>query len=116
MVGKRVTSTHPMFKCSNILQTGALVKRKTAGGVGTHISTKKTDIRRIWIQNKMPVQIQTSTLEFNQEEVAALSHHRPQVCAVHDHALYCNPPLCAVGDHVLPESKKEQVKEPPEAT
>ena len=78
----------------------------------------------------MPVKIQTSSLELNQEEVTAFAHHRPQVCAVGEHLphheqsiravgdsfLSCNPPLCAVGDHVLLESKKEQVKETPEPT
>ena len=40
----------------------------------------------------MPIQIQTSTLEWNQKEI------------------------CAVGDHVLLKPKQEQVKEPPEPT
>ena len=35
-----------------------------------------------WLQNKMPVQIQTSTLEMKQEEATALAHHRLQVGAV----------------------------------
>ena len=79
-----------------------------------------------WIQNKMPVQIQTSILESNQEEVRALAHHRPHVYAVDEHLLHheqsiravgdqllhCKPPVCAVGDHVLLESKKEQAQEP----
>ena len=34
-----------------------------------------------WIQNKMVVQIETSTLELNEEEVTALARHRPQACA-----------------------------------
>ena len=83
----------------------------------------------IWIQGKMSVQIQTSTLELHREDATASAHHRPQVCAVDehvpheqsiravgDHLLRCNPLVCAVGDHVLHESKKEQVKEPPEPT
>ena len=66
--------------------------------------------------------------ELNQQEATALARHRPQVCAadahflhheasiraVGDHLPHNNPPLCAVGDHVNPESKKEQVKQPPE--
>ena len=72
----------------------------------------------MWILNKMPVQIQTFNLELNQEEVTALAHHRQQVCAVGDQLLCCSctPPDCAVGDHMLPESKKDQVKKPPEPT
>ena len=37
------------------------------------------------IQNKMPDKIQTSSLELNQEEVTAVAHHRPQVCAMDEH-------------------------------
>ena len=69
----------------------------------------------------MPVHIRSSVLELNQEEVAALVHHRTQVCAVGDHVLpheqsiravgdqllCCNPPVCAVDCHVPSESKKE---------
>ena len=32
MVGKYFTSKHPVFKCSNMLQTGASMKRKKRGG------------------------------------------------------------------------------------
>ena len=78
----------------------------------------------------MPDPIQTCSPDLNQQEVAALVDHRPQVCAadellphheqsirsVGDQLPYCNPPVCPVGDHVLPESKKEQVREPPEPT
>ena len=39
-----------------------------------------------------------------------------RVVQLGDHVLCCNPPVCAVGDHVLPESKKEQVKQTPEPT
>ena len=67
-----------------------LMKRKT-GGVGTQFRNEPDNhlilvngmqptffIReRQWTQNKMPVQIQTSTLEVNQEEGTALAHHRP---------------------------------------
>ena len=60
-----------------------------------------------WIQNKMPVQIDTAILELNQEEVTALAHHKPKVCAVGDHSRHHKPPVCFVGDHVLLESKKE---------
>ena len=68
--------------------------------------------------------------ELDQEVITAPAHHRPQVCAVDehlphhemsirvvgDHLLCCKPPVCALGDQVLLESKKEQVKEPPEPT
>ena len=33
-------SNHPVFKCSNILQTGVLMKRKKGGGVGTHVNKR----------------------------------------------------------------------------
>ena len=39
---------------------------------------------KAWIQNKMPVQIHTSILVLNQEEVTALTHQGPPVCAVGD--------------------------------
>ena len=44
------------------------------------------------------------------------SHHEQSVRAVGDHLLCCNLPVCTVGDHVFLDSKKEQVKEPPEPT
>ena len=40
---------------------------------------------KTWIQNKMPVQIDTTIAELSQEEVTALTHHKPQVCALCDH-------------------------------
>ena len=55
-----------------------------------------------WTLNKKAVQNETSILELYQEGVTALVHHEPQVCAV--------------GDQLLPESNKEQVKEPPQPT
>ena len=125
---KLVTSKHPVFKCSNMLQTGALLKRKTGGGgVGNHFRNEPDNHRLLvnmmlssyqhcfsqwnWLWNKMFVRIQTSTLELNHEEAAALAHHRPHDCAVDerlphheqsirsvgDHLLDCNPPVCAVG-------------------
>ena len=82
------------------------------------------------IQNKKSVKIQTSYLELTLEEVTALAHHRPQVCAaqdhllsheqssraVGDHLLRCNPPIGAVCDHVLPESNTDPVEELPDTT
>ena len=79
------------------------------------------------IQHKIPVQPSVSHDDLNQEEVTASVHHKPQVCAVDDpheqsncavsdHLLRCNPQTYAVSDHVLPESKTEKVKEPPEPT
>ena len=69
----------------------------------------------------MSVEIETSSLELNQDEVTAMADHRPEVDeqlphherpirAVGDHLLCCNPVVCAVGDHVLPESKKNKWK------
>ena len=115
-----------------MLQTGALMNRRKGGGVGRHFRNESDNHRmlvnmilamKIWIHNKMSVRIQTSTVELNQVEVAALARSRPQVCAVDehlhhheqsiravcDHLPYCNSPVCAVGVRVLPESKKEQV-------
>ena len=76
------------------------------------------------------IQIPDSHNDLNQEDVTALGHHGPQVCAVGDHlphhepsncavsdlSLLCNLPVCAVADHVLPESKEEQVEKPLEPT
>ena len=78
----------------------------------------------------MPVQIQTFTLELNQEEVTPLAHHRPQVCPADEHLLHhehsiraegdrllhCDPPVCAVSDHALPDPGKGQENEPIEPT
>ena len=36
MISGLVISKHQMFKCSNILQAGVLMRRKKGGGVGTH--------------------------------------------------------------------------------
>ena len=52
----------------------------------------------------MPVQIQTSTLELNQDEVTALAHDRPEACAVDEHLLQHDQPTRAVGDR-LPHHK-----------
>ena len=59
----------------------------------------------------MPVRIDTSILDLHQEEVAALAHHKPELCALGDHPHHHKPPVCFVGDHVLLESKKELIKE-----
>ena len=48
-----------------------------------------------WIGSQKPAQIETSTLDLNQDEVTASALHEPQICAV--------------GDHVIPQSKKELV-------
>ena len=74
----------------------------------------------------MPVQLPLSHNDLKPEEATRLVHRRPQGCAVDehlhhheqsiraggDHLLLCNLPVRALGDHVLPESKKEHVKEP----
>ena len=68
----------------------------------------------------MTVQLPLSHNDWN-------SHHKPQACAVEDHLLHHEHSICAVSDplprlqfamggHVLPESKEEQVKQPPEPT
>ena len=40
IISDHITSEHPMFKCSNILYTGALMKRKKGGGVGMHFRSE----------------------------------------------------------------------------
>ena len=119
---KLVTSKHPVFKCSNMLQTGALMKRKKRGGVETHFekrvgqsshaheydvgaqSTLFTFTTNNWIQNKISVRIQASTLDLNREEVTALAHHRPQDCAVGEHLPRHEQSIRAVGDPALLQS------------
>ena len=76
MMSELLTSEHTLFKCSNILQTGALMKQKKGGG-GTHFRKEPGNHRmlvsmilacnqifavKMWILNKISVQIQTSTL------------------------------------------------------
>ena len=110
---------HPVFKCSNILQTGALVKRKKGGGVGTHFKNETDNHRMLvnmvlacnplslffavnkCIQNKMSVWIQTSTLGLHQEEVTAVAHHRPHACAVDEHKLHRELSIRAADDQLL---------------
>ena len=53
-----------------------------------------------WSRDKMPVQIRTSALELNQEEVTAIARHKPQVCAVEEHLLHHEQSIRAVGDHL----------------
>ena len=54
------------------------------------------------MQNKMPVVIETFILELNQEDVTALAHHEPQVCAA--------------GDRWLSDAQKERLEEPLQPT
>ena len=49
----------------------------------------------------MSLQIRTSILELNEEKVTALTHHKPQVCAVDHHLLHPEQLLRAVGDNLL---------------
>ena len=52
MINELLTIKHPVFKCSNMLQTGALMKRKRGGGVGEPISKKESDNHRMLV-NRM---------------------------------------------------------------
>ena len=71
-----------------------MMKRNRGGRVGTQLKYEPDNHRMLvemilackptlcfccneknWIQNKMPVDIQTSTLELTQEEVTAPAHH-----------------------------------------
>ena len=66
------------------------MRRKPGGGAFQNAPNKSSDARdydicvqttlfvlavKMWIQNKMPVQIRTSILDLNREEVTALAHH-----------------------------------------
>ena len=112
--------TRSVLKCSNMLQTGALMKRKKGGAVGTHFKNESDNDRvvvkislacneKIGYRTSCQLSFKHSTPELNQEEVTASAHHRPQVCAVDEHLpphaqsiravgaplLCCNPPnLC----------------------
>ena len=88
-------------QCPNILQSSVMMRRKKGGGAGTvffktvpenHLTLVKMILAcnqlplflfelTMWMQDKNQVQIRTSFLELNQEEIAALIHHKPQVCA-----------------------------------
>ena len=40
MMSEFIFSKHPVFTCSNILQTSVLMKRKRGGGAGTHLKSE----------------------------------------------------------------------------
>ena len=118
-------SKHPVSECP----TGALMRRKKAGGAGTHYF-KDEPGNHLMLVNMMlarhqlclffaekfgfgtrkPTQI--SVFELNQEEATVSADHEPQVGVVDDHFHHQEPQVCAMGDRLLPELKKEQVKEP----
>ena len=64
----------------------------------------------------MPVQMDTSILEFESGRSHSVSHHRTQVRTAGGHLVHHKTPVCAVDDRVLPASKTEGVQEPPEST
>ena len=49
MISELITSKHPLFKYSNILETGALMKRKKGDGVGTHFRKEPDNHRMLAI-------------------------------------------------------------------
>ena len=89
-----VTSKHPVFRCSNILQKGAFKKRKKEEeleGTSKKRARKPSHARedkmvlacilfevKAWIRNKMPVHIRTSIQELKQEEVTVIAHTNQQ--------------------------------------
>ena len=94
-------------------------------------STRFSFRSEMWIQNNMSVRIQASSLDLNQEEVTAMAHHRPHVCAVDEHLpnmnsrfvqcmTVCSAAICLfvpwVATYARLEPQKEQVKQPPEPT
>ena len=135
-----ITSKRPVFKFSDMRQTGTFTSKK--GKPGMHVKSEPQNNLMLvnmvlacnqfflffavkkWIQHKMPGQLLATHKDLNPGEIPALRHHRPQVCAVEDHLLHhdhsicavgdhllrCNPPVCAVSDHVLLESKKNEWK------
>ena len=46
MTSELTISNHPVSKCSNIAQTGVLMKRKQGGGAGTHFKNEKSSHAR----------------------------------------------------------------------
>ena len=87
---------------------------------------KKKKKRNDELDREQDVEIQTSTLRLNEEQVIALAHHRPQIGAVDEHVLHVNSRFvqwvtidsAAIrrfmpwGDHVLPESNKTDENTP----
>ena len=51
-----------------------------------------------WIQKKMPDQLPISHLELHKEEVTAVAHHKPQVCAADDRLPKHEQSIRATGD------------------
>ena len=111
MVNKFVTSKHPVFKHSSI---------RCIDGVGKSFKNESDNHRMLvnricfFFAVKNWIQIQTSTLELNQEKVTTSAHHRPHV--VQWKSICSSAIRQFVGDHVLLESKKEKVKEQPQST
>ena len=80
MIRELTISKHSLFKCSNILKAGVLMRKMKGGGAGTHFKNEPLKYLMLvsmifwrainsfpfvatnWIQNKMVVQIETSTL------------------------------------------------------
>ena len=94
MISEFIFSQHPVFKCSNILQTGVLLKRKKGGRAGTHFNNEPENhlilvnmilactvffAMKNWIQNTMPISIENSILELNQEEHTASAPQKIKV-------------------------------------
>ena len=112
MISEIAISKHSESKCSNILHTGTLMKRKKGFQKRARqsfdareydLSVQSTLIifrNENWIQNKMPVQIQTSILDLNSGRIHGVSPIRTVES--------CSRWLC--------ESKKEDVKQPLVAT
>ena len=91
------TSKHPVFNCSNMLQTSFLTLKKREAWHALQKDEPQNNFMIVntvlacnqllfavkkCIQRKMPVQLLISDDNLNQEEVTALAHHNPKVRAV----------------------------------
>ena len=136
MISGLIISKHPVFKCSDILQQGVLMKCKKRSACGTHFRKEPAYylmlVTMVLVRRKLFV-FRAEELDTEQDASSAsyfhsriesrksnthtqLAHREPQICAAVDHLVHHKPPICTVGDHVLPEEKREQVKGTPEPT
>ena len=88
LANTQCSSVRTFFKQGRGASTHYQTRARTSSHVRAYGVSVQSNLflfrNKKWMQNKISVQIQTSTVELNQEEVTALSHHRAQFCAVGD--------------------------------
>ena len=70
LISEFLFSKHPVFKCSNILQTDVLMKRKRGGGAGTHFKSEP-DAREFDIGVQSSLSVSRSTNVDSEKDVSS---------------------------------------------